>query len=398
MSVQTAPAAFAEDLASRLRAGLAGLFAVADTTVAGSRPYEIVRFRGRFLVPAEQAYERVRAHFSALGYTPVFRREAGEEVVIAGPGTIEVSQSRWWINVVLFALTVLSVIFVGALSALPPEIVRAGDAAGLRWALSHWTAGLPYAAALLAILLCHEFGHYLVARRHGVAVSLPYFIPMPFGLLGTMGAAIVQKEPMRNRKVLFDVGVAGPLAGLLVAVPILVYGLAQSPLMSIAEMKALYPQLLQEGNSILYLGLKYLVFGQQLPSATHDVLVGPAAFAGWVGLLVTALNLLPAGQLDGGHVAYVLFGERTRQLSQIVIFALLLLGGLPIVLAQLGVIAPVGGTESWLIWALLISVFGRGHPPLLDELTPLDNRRRALAWAMLAIFVLVFTPLPLRLA
>ncbi len=374
------------DTATGLRAGLAGLFEVTDTTTQQADGQESVRFRGRFLVPAEQAYERVRAHFARLGYTPFFTRETGDDIVVAGPGTIEVRASRRWINVVLFVATALATIYAGALNSAPRELQ---DTVVLfNYGLQHFLDGLPYAVPLMTILLCHEFGHYLTARRHRVAVSLPYFIPMPVGL-GTMGAAIVQKEPFRNRKVLFDVGVAGPLAGLVVAIPVLLYGL------SISQVEVLKPPYSLEGNSLLYLGLKYLVFGRILPGNGVDVNLSPVAAAGWVGLLVTSLNLLPAGQLDGGHIAYVLFGRHAQRISQIVMVALALLGGVPLVLGLFGL--NVAGWGGWLLWAVLIYFFARWHPPALDEVTELDPRRRALAWAMVVVFVLVFIPVPLIL-
>jgi membrane-associated protease RseP (regulator of RpoE activity) len=377
-----------DDLTARLRAGLAGLFQVDDTTTGVGDP-DAVRFRGRFLVAPDEAYERVRAHFATLGYTPFFRRDGEQDAVVAGPGVVEVQPSRWWINAVLFVLTVLSVIYVGTYYSAPDGAIDSLRTF-LLYPFAHLADGLLYGVPLLAILLCHEFGHYIAARRHGVAVTLPYFIPLPVPPLGTMGAAIVQKEPYRNRKVLFDVGVAGPLAGLIVAIPVLIYGLTLSQITPIVPGSGL------EGNSLLYLALKFLVFGKILPGNGIDVYIGPVAFAGWVGLLVTSFNLLPAGQLDGGHIAYVLFGERTRRFTQVIIVAMLVMGVLPGVLDAAGL--PSFGWYGWLLWAGLIYVFGRGHPPLLDDLTQLDPRRRALAWFMIVVFVLVFIPIPWSVA
>jgi len=262
--------------------------------------------------------------------------------------------------------------------------------------------GLPFALALLAILVCHEFGHYLAARYHKTAVTLPFFIPFPVGF-GTMGAFIQLKEPPRNKRILLDIGIAGPLAGLIIALPILLYGLYHSP---VDRLPVQLP-LLQgfEGNSILYLFLKFIIKGQLLPQpATFgslnpilywiryfftgapapaggmDVSLNPIAWAGWIGLLVTALNLIPAGQLDGGHVMYVLLGKRT---SKLLPFILILLVGLSFFY------------PGWLVWAGIVFLLGRFHAEPLDQITPLDPRRRLLAILGVIIFVLVFMPVPL---
>ncbi len=242
------------------------------------------------------------------------------------------------------------------------------------------TNGWPFAVSLMAILGCHEFGHYLVGRHHGVHVTLPYFIPMPFSSIGTMGAFINMKEPPKNRKVLLDIGIAGPLAGLVVAIPVLLIGLSLS---QVTRLQVEPGQMIQmEGNSVLYLLSKFAVFGQLLPSpATYagvnpflywlryffsgtplplgglDVNLSQVAWAGWIGLLVTAMNLIPAGQLDGGHVLYVLFGQKkARSLPAVCVgrfsFAGHLLDGLVAV-----------GRADFLVGPLLRRTAGPDHPP-----------------------------------
>ncbi|MFZ2419600.1 MAG: site-2 protease family protein, partial [Anaerolineae bacterium] len=229
---------------------------------------------------------------------------------------------------------------------------------------------------LLAILGTHELGHYFVARWHKVDVTLPYFIPVPFGL-GTFGAFIKMKSPVENRRALFDVAVAGPLAGLVVALPLLVIGLLTSPVRPIISGGGG----LQEGNSLLYGLLKLLIYHQWLPGNGVDVHLSSMAFAAWFGLLVTAFNLLPVGQLDGGHILYAL-GVTSRWLGYGVLAVLLVLGAL--------------AWSGWYVWAALIYfVTGLEHPAPLDEITRLDPPRRWLGAIAIVIFILLFAPIPL---
>jgi membrane-associated protease RseP (regulator of RpoE activity) len=390
---------YASDPAAQLRAAVSDVFQVEDTTFADGAD-GVVRFRGRFFADPERAYAHVRARFRELGYTPFFGQQNGHQEIVAAPGVVQVRPSRVWINVVLFIATVISVWLSGADLDAPTLGERI-------------LSGVPYAAALIGILLAHELGHYFMARYHGVAVTLPYFIPMPFLFLGTMGAFIRMKEPMPNRKVVFDIGVAGPLAGLVVAIPLLVYGLSQSVVEPLSESLSPGSLVSLEGNSLLYLGLKYLVHGRMLPdicppaagaldclgrlmfggtvpSSALDVKLHPVAFAGWVGLLVTAINLLPASQLDGGHVIYTLLGRRARYLSLAVTLFLVLLS------AMLYITRGIEGL-NWIVMAGLIYLVGWQHPPSLNELVQLDTKRRLLAVSMLILFLLMFVPIPLRI-
>ncbi|MEL6273060.1 MAG: site-2 protease family protein, partial [Chloroflexota bacterium] len=241
--------------------------------------------------------------------------------------------------------------------------------------LSQIWRGYPYALSIMLILGAHELGHYFMARRHNHSVSLPYFIPMPFSALGTMGAVIRSREPMRNKKVLMDIGAAGPLAGLVFAIPILLIGLATSPVLYRLEPGTHG----LEGNSILYALAKLVVHGQFLPSATEDVFINQMAFAGWLGLLVTALNLIPVGQLDGGHVLYSLFGKQARR-------AFYPIMGVMVLLALV--------SQVWLVWVILLFFLGRLYAPPLDDITPLNQPRRNVAIVTLVIFFLVFVPRP----
>jgi membrane-associated protease RseP (regulator of RpoE activity) len=233
--------------------------------------------------------------------------------------------------------------------------------------------GLTFSASLLLILGLHELGHYLTARAYGVSVSLPYFVPMPVWPMGTMGAIIRMRSPIPNRKVLFDIGIAGPLLGLVLAVPVLIIGLALSPV------KPLSGVALQEGNSLAYLFLKWLVKGS-IPEG-HDVLLHPMAMAGWLGLFVTALNLMPLSQLDGGHIVYAALGRGYRKVVWLF-------------LAALVVLFLVSQWPGWLVWVALAVALGLRHPPPLDDLTPLDLPRWLLAMVALVLLVALMTPLP----
>jgi membrane-associated protease RseP (regulator of RpoE activity) len=271
-------------------------------------------------------------------------------------------QSKITIHIVLFLLTLAATIFAGALQEgvnpleTPQQIYR----------------GLPFSFALMVILLAHELGHYWVARRHGMNVTLPYFIPAP-SFIGTFGAFIKMRSPARDRKVLLDVGAAGPLVGVAFAVPFLILGLKLSAVSVIQGQVGM-----RLGSSILLHITSWLIFGS-LPEGT-DILIHPIGFAGWIGLLVTSLNLLPVGQLDGGHIAYALLGEKHNILSKVVFVGLLALG--------------VFGWPGWLLWSLLLFLMGFRHPPPLEGWVPLDRRRKVIGWLTIVVFGLTFIPVP----
>lgn len=351
------------DVAQILSQEIGDLFAVQDYTTDRPAPGHI-RFRGVFLCDLAQDFDRLRARFERRGFTPLVRDFQGETILIAQPGVYTRPQERWgWVvNAVMFVATIGTTLFAGAL----------GDPG---FTGSQFWLGWPFSLSILLILGAHELGHYFAARHHGVHVTLPYFIPFP-SLLGTMGAVILMKEPIKNKRTLFDIGAAGPLAGLVFAVPVLFYGLATS------RVDVSGPGLL-EGNSLFYALAKITVFGRFLPDGFVDVQLNQVAWAGWIGLLVTGLNLLPVGQLDGGHITYVLFGRYARYFFW------------PLV-ALLAGLAIFTQTTMWWIWIALLLFFGRNHAQPLDEVTPLDPGRRTLAILTLVIFVLVFVPIPLR--
>lgn len=330
-----------------------------------------ISFRGWFQEDPASSFDKLKEHFNRLGFTPFIREDNGA-VLIAAPVVFKPRSSNWLINFVLLIATILSTMYIGA--AIEFSIQELDGTPGIDDLL----LGLPYCLSIMAILGAHELGHYFAARYHKVPVSLPYFIPLPLPPFGTLGAFIRLKAPLTNKRTLLDVGAAGPLAGFFLAIPILLYGLSISPIQTLPESYSL------EGNSVLYALAKIVVKGQMYPTGNEDIFLGQIAWAGWVGLFVTGLNLIPVGQLDGGHIAYALFGKRARFFYWPVLAALVLL----IILTE---------TYAWILWVVLLFIFGRVHAEPLDNLTALDKRRRLVAIFSLLLFVLVFVPTPLQL-
>lgn len=381
------------------------VFRIDDVTWGDEKGPYLVRFRGELLFAPEQAYDRLVTALTPLNVTPLFRQESGKHEIVLLQGIHKVRPSNPTTNYVLFGLTVISVLLAGTYS------VYSGPSTtdfALIWPhlLPALKLGMAFTVSLLAILLAHEFGHYLAGRFHRSAVTLPYFIPFPLSPFGTMGAFIQLKEPPKNKRILLDIGIAGPLAGLIVAIPVLFIGLHLSEITRLPLLQSGEPLSL-EGNSILYLLFKYIVFGQWLPDPGNagisnqfvywiryfftgqpvpfgaiDVQLHPVAWAGWAGLLITALNLIPAGQLDGGHILYVLIGKKARLILPFILAAMILLGFV---------------WNGWWLWAFLTFFLGRIYAEPLDQITPLDPKRKALAIFALILFILIFPPIPLSL-
>lgn len=342
----------------------------------------VAQFVGKLRYPSAEAFEQIEPTFKKYGVHAYFSiDESGQsdnQMITVIQGRYNPKPRPWWPNAVLLVLTLLSLLFVGSL-------IQAGsDGRELTETTDYFRLweGLPYALSLILILGAHELGHYFAARYHNVAVTLPYFIPMPFTFFGTLGAFIQLREPMKNRKVLFDVGVAGPLAGLFFTIPVLFLGLATSNV----ETTPTDEDIIREGNSIFYVAAKYVVFGEFLPDEgdNRDIMMNQLAQAGWTGLFITALNLIPLGQLDGGHVVYTLFGHRARQLYY------------PILGFFLFLIVFFNATV-WILWTFLLFLLGRFYARPLEDITPLDNRRRLIGVITLVIFVLLFTPNPIEI-
>lgn len=381
---------------------VARIFNIEDVTVGDPNTDRyFFRYRGKlYLEDTATAYDQLAEALKPYAVTPLFRLEEGRHVIYLVKGFPPTKPSKTWVNLVMFALTVFSVLLTGAMygyeGTLPEDFFGQ-----LMVFITHLANGWPFAVSMLAILLAHEFGHYLVGRYHKSNVTLPYFIPLPMSAFGTMGAFIQMKDLPKNRRTLLDIGLAGPLAGLVVAIPVLLIGL------SLSKLGPVQPESALEGNSLLYLGLKYIVFGKLLPEPITygnippllywaqyiftstplpigglDVQLHQVAWAGWAGLLVTAMNLIPVGQLDGGHIVYVLLGKQAKKLFPLVIAVLALMG-----------IAWTG----WWLWAGLLFLVGRYHAEPLDQITELDTPRRILAVIGVIIFILVFIPVPLTI-
>ena len=381
------------------------IFMIEDITHGKADQGFIVRYRGHLIYPdSEEAYNRLEEMIKPYHLTPLFRIESGKQVILLINSPPEPKPGRPTLNLIMFILTLISVLLSGGLTSLQGDLSSDPFTA----ASQIISAGWPFAVSLLAILTTHEMGHYLAGRAHGVHVTLPFFIPLPFTQLGTLGAFISMKEVPKNRKVLMDIGAAGPIAGYIVSLVVLVIGLSLSTLNTIPLQFPAGQGLQMEGNSLTYLLLKYLRFGELLPKPVSygeagtfiywlryfftgqptplgalDVMIHPVAWAGWVGLLVTSLNLIPAGQLDGGHIFHLLFGKKWATIF------------LPFILAIMMVLG--FSWSGWWLWAVLVFLFGRSYAEPLDQITPLDAKRKILGILALIIFITTFIPVPLLL-
>jgi Zn-dependent protease len=378
---------------------IAQYFRIDEIVWGDEKKKYLVRYVGQlYSQDSAQVYDQIAKSLRTEHVTPLFRLEGDRQVIQLMNGVLQPKPSKIRWNILFFILTVISVTFTGAF------LFTTDLPSGVTGWFNFLVSGLPFTFSLMAILLCHEFGHYFVSRYHKTLATLPLFIPLPFPIsyFGTLGAVIQLKEPPKNRRILLDIGIAGPLAGLVVAIPILILGLYLSPMSRLPN--PLPPGQMIEGNSILYLFLKFLVKGQLLPRPLTyagmnplvywiryfftgtplpvggvDINISPIAWAGWIGLLVTAFNLIPAGQLDGGHVMYVLLGKRTTKL-------------LPFILIVMVALCFV--SVSWVLPTFLILMLGRFHAEPLDQITPLDPKRKALAILGVVVFFLVFMPVP----
>lgn len=271
-----------------------------------------------------------------------------------------------FLHIILFILTFLSTLSAGALQKginiikEPYRIIE----------------GLPFSGTLMTILLFHEFSHYIASKRHHTKATLPYFIPAP-SLIGTFGAFIKMKSPIITRKALIDIGASGPIAGFIISVIASAAGLKMSEIVQTENISGA----IKLGDSLLFSLLSKIIIGVLPPD--HDIILHPVAFAGWIGLFVTSLNLIPIGQLDGGHIAYAILGQRHKYLSMTLLA----------ILAMLGIFY----WEGWALWAVLMLILGIKHPPVIYWEVPLNQKRRAIGLFAFIIFIITFIPEPFKI-
>lgn len=271
-----------------------------------------------------------------------------------------------FIHILLFFITFLTTVIAGALQLgvnIFEEPLRTIE-------------GLPFAATLMTILLVHEFSHYIASKKNDTEATLPYFIPAP-SIVGTFGAFIKIKSPIVTRKALIDIGASGPIAGFIVSVFACILGLGMSKVINLQQMEGG----LSLGNSLLFSFLSWAALG--VTPDEYDILLHPVAFAGWIGLFVTSINLLPIGQLDGGHISFAVFGEKHRNISIFMVLFLMFLG--------------LFSWEGWIIWSILMLIIGIKHPPVIYWETPLASKRRFISILCLIIFIITFVPYPFKL-
>lgn len=330
---------------------------------------------GKFRTDVSTAQRELQKRYAASGYVPALREDGnGQPAIVLIPARTwpagQDASTFPWTNIALLAATLATTTWAGALHAGVDVLAQP----------ARITVGFPYALALIAILGTHELGHYFAARYHGMRVSLPYFIPVPFAL-GTFGAFIQLKSPAHDRRALFDMAVAGPLAGLAIAIPALVIGLKNSQVIAGPAPGEQIHQGVDAGSSMLLAAVARLTMGDTL-LAGHAVQLHPIAFAGWLGIFITALNLIPIGQLDGGHIADAMFGPRRSALiNSAVLFSLFFLG--------------IFVWAGFLVWAFLIYLMaGRKGLTALDALTPLSTGRTAVGWFAYALLASILLPVP----
>ncbi len=349
----------------RIRSDVAAYFPVYETRLT---PTSLILLVHADPATLEEKFDQLRQTLWAKFYVPQIRREGGEYLI----EIVRRPSRRPWglaVNLALLAITILTTVAAGAflwVAYVGGSALQPGD---------FFWGGITFALPLLGILGLHELAHFLTARRHHVEASLPFFIPVPppFLIFGTFGAFISLREPIPDKKALLDIGASGPLAGFALSIPVTLFGMflsAHSPALSVANCGPSFAGVNYGSFVFGTSSVFWFLLGQFLP--VNFVNLSPVALAGWVGILVTAINLLPAGQLDGGHVFRALLGERSRYVSY----------GATILLFGMGFLY-----EGWFIFAVLILLLGLRHPPPLNDLTPLDAKRWALGG--LVAFVLV---------
>lgn len=322
----------------------------------------------------EEKFDSLRKSLSEKGYIPMLRHEKGEHIIYIIQ-KIERKEKPVWINILLLVATIITTVLTGSILYMGRFDI---------WGLSNimdvfnfenlLNGAFLFAFPLMSILFVHEMGHYFISKKHGIRTSLPFFMPIPPVVpafnIGTFGALISSRDPMPDKKALFDVGIAGPIAGFLVAIPVTVIGIATSEIVQISEISSGEPVL---GSSFLFILLSNMLLNIPDGFALNLSLV---AFAGWVGLLITSVNLLPAGQLDGGHIFRAFLGEKQKYAGWIAVFIMIFTGW-------------------WFFALIIVFMMGMLHPPPLNDATELDIRRKSLFFVALAILILCYIPYPI---
>ena len=324
----------------------------------------------------EEKFNSLRSSLKEKGYIPMLRYDKGEHIIYILKKTKKKEKSIL-INIFLLIATIITTILTGSILHIgyfdiwnmpnPIDVIKIENLL---------YGGLLFAFPLMSILVIHEMGHYFISKKHGISTSLPFFIPIPPIIpsfnIGTFGALISSRDPMPNKKALFDVGISGPIAGFLVAFPITIIGIATSEIIFSPEITS---GEVVFGASPIYLLLAHFI--HNIPFETNFAIdMSPIAFAGWVGLLITSINLFPAGQLDGGHIFRAVLGEKQKYASWIAVFIMVFTG--------------------WLFFAfIIIFVIGITHPPPLNDYGEIDIKRKLLFFVAIAILILCYIPYPI---
>ncbi len=327
----------------------------------------------------EENFDKLRRSLSKKGYIPMLRYEKGEHLiyVVKKPNR---KRKPVWVNYVLMVSVIITTVITGSILHIGESDIWNKELTGLMSNVGEiflpenlFFGALLFSLPLLSILFIHEMGHYYISKKHGIETSLPFFLPVPPILpefnIGTFGALISSHEPMPDKKALFDVGIAGPLAGFIVAVPVTIIGIATSEVVKVSELAA--------GETFLGTSILFSLIAQSVLNVSGDYAISfsPIAFAGWVGLLITAINLLPAGQLDGGHIFRAFLGKYQKYAGIAAIFIMILTG--------------------WFFFAIIIIfMIGVVHPPPLNDDSELDLKRKLLFFVAVAILILCFIPFP----
>jgi len=322
---------------------------------------------GYFITPdIREGISYLRERLKEIGYIPSVHRLKGMYYALEILPEQKLALRDFMVPLLLFFLTVLTTMFAGAMHYLGSFEKFIDE---FPKSLIH---GFPFSFALLSILLSHEMGHFFTSRKYRVEATLPFFIPVPHPLIGTFGAFIKMKSVIPDKRALLRIGAAGPLAGIVVSLPFTVWGIMHSNVIPSQEGKGFFL-----GDPLLFKILVSLLKPDITPDAT--LVIHPIAFAGWIGFFVTAMNLLPFSQLDGGHIAYALFGEKYNFI-QLILFPFLIL---------MGFLWP-----GWFFWGFLLLLFGLRHPPPIDNITPLENRDKIIGVICIIVFFFTFHPVP----